>query len=107
VTRKDVRVTQISLDTVVVAAERQVSSALGEDTVILHVEQGMYYGLDPVGTSIWETLKQPSTVREIRDRILAGYVVEPERCERELIALLGQLVEKGLVEMPRGVGAAG
>jgi hypothetical protein len=98
-------VTRISLDTVVVAAQRQVWSPLGEDTVILQVEQGIYYGLDRVGTSIWELLQQPRTVRQIRDRILAEYVVEPARCERELITLLGQLAERGLVEASPGPAA--
>ena len=87
----------ISTDSVVVAAQQQVSSQLGEETVILQLEDGVYYGLDPVGTRIWTLLQEPHVVRDIRDRILEEYEVEPERCECDLITLLDQLAERSLV----------
>jgi hypothetical protein len=86
-------------DCVVVAGEHQVSAQLGEETMILQFEDGIYYGLDAVGTSIWGLLQQPHTVGEIRDRLCQLYDVEPERCERELLVLLCQLEECGLVEL--------
>lgn len=89
----------ISPEAIVVAADCQVSSLVGDETVILHLDDGMYYGLDPVGTSIWDLLQQPRRVREIRDRILDEYEVHPDRCERELIALLQELAERRLVEV--------
>jgi hypothetical protein len=96
----------ISTDIVVVAAEHQVSAQLGEETMILHFEDGTYYGLDAVGASIWDLLQQPRTVAEIRDRICEDYDVEPGRCERELIVLLRQLTERRLVELPDPVPRA-
>lgn len=34
-----------------------VESAVGDETVILHLVNGTYYGLDFVGTRIWAMLK--------------------------------------------------
>jgi len=87
----------ISGDSVVVVVENQVSVELAGETVILNLGSGMYYGLDPVGARIWELLQEPRKVDEIRDLILAEYEVEPERCERDLITLLEQLTEQGLI----------
>ncbi len=33
-----------------------VESAVGDETVILHLVNGTYYGLDPVGTRIWRMI---------------------------------------------------
>lgn len=89
----------ISTDSVVVAVEQQVSSQLGDETVILHLEDGIYYGLDPVGTSIWNLMQEPRRVGEIRDRIVDEYDVEPGRCECDLIALLEDLSERRLIDV--------
>lgn len=76
---------------------QQVSSELGDETVILHVEDGVYYGLDPVGTSIWRLLQEPRAVADIRDRIVDEYDVDPARCERDLVALLRDLQRQRLI----------
>jgi hypothetical protein len=84
---------------VAVVLDHQISSQLGEETVILHVEDGVYYGLDPVGTSVWRLLQEPRAVAEIRDLIVEEYEVDPERCERDLDALLRDLAERRLIEV--------
>ena len=89
----------ISTSSVVVAAQDQVSSDLGEEVVILQLRNGVYYGLDEVGARIWDLIQEPRTVNEIRDLLLDEYDVEPERCERDLLALLEELVAEGLVEV--------
>jgi hypothetical protein len=84
---------------VAVALDRQVSSQVGDETVILHLEDGVYYGLDPVGTSIWRLLQEPRSVAEIRDRIIEEYDVDAERCERDLDMLLRDLAARGLIDV--------
>jgi hypothetical protein len=86
-------------DAVAVAAARQVSSQLGDETVILQLDDGVYYGLDPVGTRIWALLHEPRSVAEIRDRIIEEYEVDPERCERDLVRLLEDLLGRRLIEL--------
>jgi Coenzyme PQQ synthesis protein D (PqqD) len=91
---------EISEHSTVVASKDQVSSDLGEGEVaILNLRRGTYYGLDAVGTRVWNLLQEPGTVREIRNVLLNEYDVEPERCERDLLALLQKLADEGLVEI--------
>ena len=82
----------------VVAAKNQLSSDLGGETAILDLKAGMYYGLDDVGTRVWDLVQEPSNVGDIRDRLLEEYDVAPERCERDLLALLQRLADEGLIE---------
>ena len=82
-----------------VAAKDQVSSDLGGEVAILDLKAGMYYGLDEVGARIWELIQEPRAVREVHNMLLSQYDVERERCERDLLSLLQQLADEGLVEV--------
>lgn len=89
----------ISKDSVVVAVKSQVSCQVDAETVVLHFDKGLYFGLNEVGTLIWSQVQQPRKVQEIRDAILREYEVSDEECERDLFSLLGELSEKGLLEV--------
>ena len=89
----------VSLSSTVVAAEGQVSSDIGDEVAILDFKAGMYYGLDSVGARVWNLIQEPRTVGEIRDILTSEYEVDPQRCERDLVALLNRLVDEGLVEV--------
>ena len=81
------------------AAKDQASSDLGGEVAILDLKAGVYYGLDAVGARIWSLIQEPRTVNEIRDILLEEYEVEPERCERDLLALLQRLADEGIIEV--------
>jgi hypothetical protein len=89
----------IELDSIVCAIADQVSCDLDGEAAILNLKSGAYYGLDPVGAFIWSQLATPLPVSAIAASILERYEVSQERCQRELLALLGQLDERGLLEI--------
>ena len=89
----------ISDAAVVVASKDQFSCPLGDDTVILDLKAGLYFSLDNVGSLIWQLVQQPKTVEELRTAILETFEVEPAVCERDLRALLQDLVGRNLVEI--------
>ena len=95
----------ITPSSVVVAAQDQVSSDLAGEAVILNLATGSYYGLDDVGARIWGLLQQPCSVDVIRDAIVGEYEVEPDRCERDLLALLEELEAAKLIEVRDAVAA--
>jgi len=96
---------QITERATIVAAEGQVSADLSGEVVILNLDSGLYYGLDAVGARIWGLIQVPKTVMEIRAALLEEYEVEPERCERDLSALLQSLAAEGLIEVKNGASA--
>ncbi len=89
----------ISSESIVVAAPSQVSSDLQDESVILDMQSGTYYGLNEVGASIWAMIQEPQPVAKIQAAILAEYEVEAEQCAQDVITLLNQLVERGLVRI--------
>lgn len=96
---------QIALDAKVAVVSDQVSTSLEDETVILHLKDGVYYGLDPVGSRIWNLLQEPRTVQDIRNIILNEYDVDPQRCEQDLLHLLKKLANRGLIEVKDGAGS--
>ena len=46
----------------VVASRNQVSTNVAGETVILGMGEGIYYGLDSVGTRIWALIQEPCTL---------------------------------------------
>jgi len=84
---------------VVVASSNQLSSSIDDEAVILGLEQGVYYGLNPIGARIWALIQEPRQVSEIWELILAEYDVDRGRCERDIVAILTELDEQGLLEL--------
>lgn len=84
---------------IVTATKEQVGSEVAGEAIILNLQSGMYYGLNPVGARIWHLIQEPKTVDVIRQTLLEEYAVEPEICDRDLQALLQELLSHGLVEV--------
>lgn len=80
----------------------QASCDLGGEAVLLNLESGQYYGLDPVGARIWELLREPHSVQKLQAAILAEYEVDAETCLRDLSTLVAALQRAGLVEVQDG-----
>jgi hypothetical protein len=89
----------VSEHSTVVAAKDQVSSDLGGEVAILDLKDGVYYGLDEVGARVWELVQEPALVSAIQARIIEEYEVEHARAERDVIALLQQLANEGLIQV--------
>ena len=74
-----------------------MSRTIGEETVILDLESGTYFGLDPVGARVWQLLEEGKSFIEARDAIFDEYEVERDRLEADLLALIGELAERKLI----------
>jgi hypothetical protein len=96
----------ITADSTIVASKGAISATVEAEVVILDTESGIYYGLNPVGTRVWNLVQgEPLTLAEICDCVTAEFDVERERCERDLIELLGDLDSNGLIEVGDGTPA--
>jgi hypothetical protein len=92
---------RVPLDASVVATERQLSTTLADEVIILGLDDSMYYGLTGTGTRIWELLQAPRTIEEIVRTIVAEFDVERDRVEADLDALLADLQSRGLIAITR------
>jgi hypothetical protein len=87
----------LSPDTIVFASDEQVSSRVADEEVILNLENGTYYGLDPVGARVWDLIQEPTSVKDLVDRLLEEYEVDRDQCLEDVLALLQDMHDEGLV----------
>lgn len=76
-----------------------VSSKLDEEVVMLDIEQGKYFGLDPVGARIWEIITSPISVAEIVATLVNEYDVSKEICEKDVNEFLEKMIELKTVQI--------
>jgi hypothetical protein len=89
----------ITLATRLVASPDQVSANVAGESVILGMKDAMYYGLDPVGTRIWELLQKPAVLDDVLGTITAEFEVTREQAAADLLAFAADLHAHGLVEI--------
>jgi hypothetical protein len=70
---------------------------VGEETVMLDLAQGAYFGLDPVGARMWQLLAEGKTLAEVCDVVAAEYEAPRDTIERDLLALVEDLAAQGLI----------
>jgi hypothetical protein len=69
------------------------------ETVLLNLESEHYFGLDEVGTRVWQLIRETGDVQAIYRTMLAEYEVSEERLRRDLDALLDEIAGLGLVTL--------
>lgn len=89
----------IDESSVVVVAAHQTSAEVDGESVILDLEEGIYYGLNPVGARIWSEIQEPTAVEEVTAAITAEYDVDSEQCREDVISLLQDLHENDLIKI--------
>ena len=89
----------VSLEAQVFVGEDVVSRELDGEAVILNLESGTYFGLDPVGTRIWSLLQKNGSLRETFETLQQEYEVAPNQLEQDLLRLVKELHTNGLLRL--------
>lgn len=92
-------------DCVVVAVNDQLTCDLAGEAAVLHLPDGVYYGLNETGAFLWERLRSPVRVADLRAALLAEFEVTETVADRDLNALLNELTKAGLIEVRRANSA--
>lgn len=74
-----------------------MSRLVDDETVLLDLESGMYFGLDGVGKRIWESVTDGKSLGDIAAIISAEYDVDEFQALADVIAFASDLVERGLL----------
>lgn len=74
-----------------------ISSKMDDEVVMMSIEKGNYYGLNPVAAEIWEMLAAPMTIQAICDRLMEEFDVEQKKCYNEVLVYVEKLGNEGLI----------
>ncbi len=89
----------LTLDCAVAVPNEVLHREVDGEVVLLNLESGVYFGLDPVGARMWAVLTQHLSLRLSYEALLEEFDVDPGQLERDLAALLTALGQHGLIEV--------
>ena len=89
----------IRMDSKIVRDNEIIFSEMDGETVMMSIEKGEYYGINPIGSRIWGLLDSPKKVSELCDTLLPDYDVTPEQCAQDVLSFLNRMAEKGIIKI--------
>ena len=88
---------EISDDQVFAVSKDVLFQEVSGETVLLDLASEKYFGLDPVGTRVWQLLNEDKNFGGMIATLLEEYDVERAQLEGDVRDLLGSLLEAGLI----------
>lgn len=76
-----------------------MSQEVSGETVLLDLKGECYFGLDEVGTRIWQLIQEHGDLKKIHEIMLDEYNVGGEKLQRDLDELVTKLVDAGLANL--------
>jgi hypothetical protein len=76
-----------------------VTSNLDGEIVMMSVENGEYYGLDEIGTRIWQLMEHPIVIENLISCLTEEFEVELEECEEDTLEFLEDLYSRNLINL--------
>lgn len=75
-----------------------IAAGLHDEMVMMDIEKGKYFTLNPVGTVIWNLLETPYSLEDLVERLMEEFEVDLAQCRQETEDYLQNLLKAGLVE---------
>ncbi|MFK5976276.1 MAG: PqqD family protein [Sulfurovum sp.] len=82
-------------------AKRVFAECVDDEMVILDTITQNYFGLDSMGSVMWQTIEQKRVLKDILAKLLDEYEVEPDRLQTDLFIFIERLVESQLLEIEK------
>lgn len=92
----------MNLNQTVTFSPQVISQEVSGETVLLDLESECYFGLDAVGTRIWQLIQERGELATIYSTLLEEYEVEETQLRADLEALITDACERGLITLQDG-----
>jgi hypothetical protein len=89
----------LDLTSIVCHTPDPVAADVAGETVLMSLERSRCYGLGGIGSEIWSKLAGPVRVADLVEEFSGRYEAPPGVIERDVLQLLTQLVDEGLVRI--------
>lgn len=92
---------RLSLESTVRISGEVVFREIDGEAVLLDLGTSIYFGLNGVGTRIWNLLQQDGSLQKTLNSLEREYAGIPrDRLEQDLLELVNRMLEKGLLVEP-------
>ena len=88
----------LTTDTVIKRNPEIVHADMDDEIVMMSIEKGEYFGIDAIGSRIWEMLEGEKSIGEICAGLCASYDVDESVCRQDVIRFLENMHERNIIE---------
>ena len=74
-----------------------IHSVMDDEIVMMSVDQGLFFGIDKIGTHIWNLLETNVKVEDLIEKLVASYDVERSVCENDTLKFLNDMFVKKVI----------
>lgn len=89
----------IDMNSTIVRDKDIIFSELDGEAVMVSLDHGEYYGINPIGTRIWNEIKTPRKVSELCEILMSDFNVTLEQCSKDVLIFLNTMGVKGIVKI--------
>jgi hypothetical protein len=76
-----------------------IATDLDDETVLMSIDAGSYYGLEGSARAIWERLTTPISFAELVAAMVREYRVSTDACRLDLQRFLSHMEQEGLLRV--------
>jgi len=89
----------MDLNQAVTFSDKVFAQEVDGEMVLLDMNSENYFGLNEIGTDIWQAMQEKRFLQNVYESLLEQYEVEPEVLEKDLLDFVKKLQESGLVKI--------
>lgn len=97
--------TEIRLDATLRRAGDMLCAEVDGEIVMMDAAKGVYFGLNDIASDVWRRLSEPVSPAALIAALAEAYEGEAGEIRRDVLALLGQLAEQGLIQIDSPLAA--
>ncbi len=74
-----------------------VASEIDNEMVMMDENFESYFGLQAIGTEVWNLLERPNSIEKIANNLMQKYDVPLPQCIDDLTSLFSDFIENGMI----------
>ena len=93
----------LDLSAIVTPSPDVLVQELDGEAVVLNLNSERYFGLDDVGTRIWQQLREHGRLERVCEEMQKEYDVDESTLLADVLRLVEELIDAGIVTVERNV----
>jgi hypothetical protein len=89
----------LQLSTTITRHPDMLSAEIGGEAVMMSIDKGAYFGLNPVATRIWDLIEQPQSIAGLIAVISAEYDVSDAQCAADVQEFVADMIARGIARL--------
>ncbi|ADL54861.1 lasso peptide biosynthesis PqqD family chaperone [Gallionella capsiferriformans] len=89
----------VELSSIISQGTDPICTEVDGETVMMSIEKGNYYGMNGVGSRIWQLIAEPMSVSVLCGILLDEFCIDKKTCEVDALIFLNKLEEQNLIQV--------